>query len=242
MDVKIIDIHTHIIYDVDDGSKSYSESMEMMRLASKVGIVSMVATSHYLKPRYVIDIEELNEKFNKLKEGIKKENITLDIYLGNEVMISESMIDDLSEGLCNTIHQTRYLLFECPFYGEITTLKEIIFEMRLHGYIPIFAHPERYEFIQKDIDFLEELINMGVLLQMSLPSLGGYYGKAVKRTARKMVKKGFIHFLGTDMHRMGSRVLDIDPAIKYLRRNLSSEAFQNVTYMNAERMLNDIEI
>lgn len=237
MDTKIFDIHTHIIYDTDDGSRSYEESLEMMRQASEVGIIAMVATPHYLIPKYETSSHHMTKKMAHLKAGLDKYHIPLRIFKGSEIMISNETIDALENEKCFTINDTEYLLFECPFYGQLNQLKDMVFELTLKGYKPIFAHPERYEFVQNDIDYLYELLDMGVYFQVSLPSIAGYYGKSVEKTVKKMIKKGLIHFIGTDIHRLGSRVLKIEKPLKYLKKHLSEDQYLDVCHRNGEKMI-----
>jgi len=241
-EIRIFDIHSHIIFGVDDGSKSIDESIHMIKQAYDLGVRSMVATPHHALPKYMVESSVLREKLLLLKERLVKEQIGVNIYLGNEIYMSVDTINELLDGTCLGINDTKYLLFECPFYGEVQALKSYIFELKLNGYKVIFAHPERYEFIQKDISILEELIDLGIYVQLNMASLTGFYGKSVKKTAKKMIKKHMVHFLGSDLHRENSRVLHFSDTTHYLKKKLAPEMFLEVMFKNGEKMIKGEEV
>ncbi|MCH4889708.1 hypothetical protein EZV73_19150 [Acidaminobacter sp. JC074] len=236
---KLFDIHSHIIYDVDDGSKSLEDSLVMLKQLYEIGVRKMVFTPHFLQPKYVTDTSELFDKYEIIKSKIEEEGIGITPYLANEIMINPNILDQIHANNCLTINKTKYVLVECPLFGEIQALKEFVFNMKLEGYFVILAHPARYEFIQRDFENLEDLIDLGVYTQLSLASLLGYYGRDARRVARRMIRKKMVHFIGTDLHRKNSSVLYIKKSLAYIRRYYDKEMYQDVTFRNAEKMIND---
>ena len=235
--IKLFDIHSHIIFGVDDGSKTIEESVHMIQQAYDLGVRGMVATPHHSLPKYMTESSVLMERLLLLKKKLIEEQIEVDIYLGNEIYMSVDTLNELLSGVCLGINNTKYLLFECPFYGEVQSLKDYIFELNLKGYKTIFAHPERYEFVQENVHVLDDLIDMGVYMQMNVASLTGYYGHSVKKTAKKMIKKHMVHFLGTDVHRENSRVFNFSKTIQYLKKHMDPEMYLEVMYKNGEKMV-----
>ncbi|MBI9014042.1 MAG: hypothetical protein JEZ08_17540 [Clostridiales bacterium] len=241
-EIKLFDIHSHIIFGVDDGSKTIEESVHMIQQAYDMGVRSMVATPHHSLPKYMTESSVLMERLLLLKKKLIEEEIHVDIYLGSEIYMSVDTVNELLNGVSLGINNTKYLLFECPFYGKTQSLKDYIFKLNLKGYKTIFAHPERYEFVQDNIHVLDELIDMGVYMQLNMASLSGYYGRTVKKTAKKLIKKHMIHFLGTDVHRENSRVFNFDKTIRYLRKKLDPKMYLDVMYKNGEKMINGEEV
>ena len=195
------DIHSHILFDVDDGSKSIEESIELLKKLKKIGFNNVILTPHYIKDsEYSSENKEKKQKINELKEELINQNIDINIFLGNEIFINNEIYDLIKEGQIHTLNNTRYILVELPFHNEIVNLEDIIYELKIKGLIPIIAHPERYSFVKKDYKWVIPYIEMGVLFQGDYESLFGKYGNNANKTLRKLLKKNFIHFLGSDMH------------------------------------------
>lgn len=211
------DLHTHILFGVDDGCKDISESISLLKEAEKQGITELVITPHYIKStKYTCNNEERKKKFIELQEAAKKENINIKLYLGNEVYITEDFIKLLKKGEIQTINDSKYLLLEFPMGNMLFNTKDIIYELVASGYVPVLAHPERYRIFQKHPDHIEEYLRMGVLLQGNYKSLYGKYGKEAKKTLTYYLKKNKITFLGSDCHH------DKDFKLKKLKKKLKS--------------------
>ena len=211
------DLHTHILFGVDDGCKDISESISLLKAAERQGITELVITPHYIKStKYTCNNEEKKKRFIELQETAKKENINIKLYLGNEVYITEDFIKLLKKGEIQTINDSKYLLLEFPMGNMLFNTKDIIYELVVSGYVPVLAHPERYRIFQKHPDHIEEYLRMGVLLQGNYKSLYGKYGKEAKKTLTYYLKKNKITFLGSDCHH------EKDFKLKKLKKKLKS--------------------
>ncbi len=211
------DLHTHILFGVDDGCKDISESISLLKEAEKQGITELVITPHYMKDtKYTCNNEEKNKRFAELQEAVKKENINIKLYLGNEVYITEDFVKLLKKGEIQTINNSKYLLLEFPMGNMLFNTKDIIYKLVISGYVPILAHPERYRIFQKHPDHIDEYLRMGVLLQGNYKSLYGKYGKEAKKTLTYYLKKNKITFLGSDCHH------EKDFKLKKLKKKLKS--------------------
>lgn len=229
----MIDFHSHILPDIDDGSKSYEESLAMLEEARNVGFDCIISTSHY-----AIDCYEAPEyKRKRLIDDLNLEANLPNIILGSEIFLTYNIIELLKEYKASTINGTNYVLFELPLRQQFPNLKNVINRLKENNYIPILAHPERYLVIQKDFKMLYELKELGVLFQANYGSILGNYGLAAKMTIKKMLKNNLISFLGTDAHKEKSIYLEIPKAISYISKYVSNSELEKLTTINAEKIL-----
>lgn len=198
----MIDIHSHIMYGIDDGSKNIETSLEILKDAYNNGVTDIFLTPHYVEgSRYNTNNNDKEFILNKLKEELKEQNININLYIGNEVFINENISEYIKNKQIATLNNSEYVLIELPMGRMYNNTKEIFFELIREGYKVILAHPERYRYMQEDDKKLEELLNMGVLLQGNYRSIFGYYGKDAKKAIKKFIKRHQISFLGSDIHK-----------------------------------------
>ena len=195
----MIDIHTHILNNIDDGSKSLEESFEMIQEAYKNNVTDIVLTPHYIKgTKYNADNNSKTEKFEELKKWCSISNINVNLYLGNEVYVTDDTISLEKEIM--TINNTKYILIELPLNTKYNLLDEYIIKLKKKKLVPIIAHPERYIAYYKDYDFFNNLIDKGCLLQGNISSIYGKYGRKSKKMLKYMLKNNMISFIATDIH------------------------------------------
>lgn len=210
------DLHCHLLYGIDDGSKSLEESIELLKDMESQGITECILTPHYIEESdYRCNNKEKEKLFKKLETEKEKENIEIKLYLGNEAFITPNFIKLLKNKKIQTLNNSKYLLFEFPMGQMYNNTNYIINELVSNGYIPVLAHPERYRIFQRHPEWIEEYIRSGLLLQGNFPSLFGKYGPEAKKTLKYFLKKKWISFLGSDTHH------DIDLNIKRLERKLN---------------------
>lgn len=204
------DIHSHILFDVDDGSSSIDESVELLKKMKDVGFDNVILTPHYIEgSEYHCENKEKKTKLNQIQEELSKQNIGINIYLGNEIFINNNIYDLIKNNIIHTLNNTRYTLIELPFHNQIMNLEDIIYELKLKGLIPIIAHPERYTYFQENYKEVDKLREEGFLFQGNYASILGYYGKESQKLLKYMLKKKYIDYLGTDIHRINKTyVLD----------------------------------
>lgn len=229
----MIDFHSHILPEIDDGSKSYEESLKMLEEAQNIGFDIVISTSHY-----AVDYYEVPEyKRKELIEDLNLEENVPEIILGSEIFLTYNIIDLLKEYKASTINGTNYVLIELPLRHRFTNLKNVINALKENNYRPIIAHPERYMFIQNNFKEIYELEELGVLFQCNYGSILGNYGIKAKSTMKKMLKNGLVSFMGSDAHRKKSIYLQIPKAISLISKYISSEELQNIITHNAEKVL-----
>ncbi len=236
----MIDFHSHILPNVDDGSTSMEETIKLIKEAKQVGFTGIISTSHYLQGHY----EFCGEERRKILENVKMylvPNFTK-LYLGSEIYVSPEILELIKDSKASTINNTRYVLFELPMNSKTLFIKDIVFKLIQNGYKPIIAHPERYSYVQDDIEYVEELANMGVLFQANYGSIIGLYGSGAKKTLKKLLKNNLISFLGSDVHRVGQIYPKIPKILKKLNKLISAEQLEQLTTLNAQKVLNDEEL
>ena len=196
----MIDIHSHILPDLDDGPATLEESLAIAREAAADGIGAMIATPHMHNGIYRCSAGEIGERVKDLNAELDKSGIPLTVYPGAEVQLVPGLNDLLGSGKACTLNNSRYVLIELAATFLPDTAKEEFFTLRLNGYIPILAHPERHPRLQKDLDFMAELVRMGTLCQLTAQSLTGGAGKSAQAAASKMLENNLAHILATDVH------------------------------------------
>ena len=231
------DLHSHLLYGIDDGSVSIEESIELLRGLEREGVKEIILTPHYVEnSKYICNNRAKKELLKELQKKAKEKDINIKMYLGNEVYFTNNMVELLKKGEITTINQGKYLLFEFPMRNYYHGTEEIISKLISKGYIPILAHPERYPRFQEDPNIALEYLRMGVLLQGNIPSLFGKYGSREKKLLKYYIKKGWISFLGTDIHHEVSfKKKKLEKMLKHI--NSDEEYIHNILEGNFDRVV-----
>ena len=235
---KMIDVHTHILPGVDDGSRTITESLELVKMAIDAGFCAMIATPHYSKRRGTDGLEAVLSELMAEVEAVYPD---FQIFMGHETYYHEDLTEQLKNGNAFPMAGSRYVLVEFDTGIGYQSMSRAIRRLLNQGYIPIIAHMERYYCLREE-RHLQDLFNSGCLLQMNYESLTGHWFQTEVRRCRKLVKEGMIHFLGTDMHRTDHRPPEISGAMKWLNQHVDKMLIQNMTYRNAVRMINNEKI
>lgn len=228
----MIDFHSHILPNIDDGSRSIEETFNLIKEAKNVGFDAIVSTSHYMENYYETNVPEREVWINAIYENLQVKNIDIRLYLGNEIYLSENIIKLLEEGKASTINDTSYVLFEMPLNAEPLNLYDIVYEMIQCKLVPILAHPERYSFVQKDPELIYDLIQKGVLMQANYGSIIGQYGEKAKMIVKKFLKNNMIHFLGTDVHRQNTIYPRIPECLAEINSLIGEEKLEELSNEN----------
>lgn len=236
------DIHTHLLYGIDDGSKTIEESIDLLKNMEENGIEEIVLTPHYVESsKYNCNNRDKVKLYQKLNQKIEEENIKIKLYVGNEVFITPNIVKLIKDKEVSTINNSRYVLFEFPLRQIYNNTGEIISDIVSNGYTPILAHPERYTTFQENPDLLVEYLKMGVLMQANFTSLFGIYGKTSEKTLKYFLKNKWISFLGSDTHH------EYDYSIKKLEKKLykttkDKEYVEDLLHNNFDKVINDQDI
>lgn len=233
----MIDFHSHIIPEIDDGSRSIEETMLLLEEAKNAGFTAIISTSHYLPEHYEFD-DLTREKFLEIiKMGASNLGVDIELCLGSEIYASYDMVELLKEHKASTINGTKYVLFELPMQTELPNLKNIIYNLLGNGYIPIIAHPERYAYVKENPNWLLEYLELGVLAQSNYGSIIGIYGKEAQKTVKQLLKNNMIHFLGSDVHKPKTIYTKMPEILQELRKILERDKIKKLTKLNAQLVL-----
>lgn len=207
----MIDLHSHILPDLDDGAADWEESLEMARMAVEDGIRTTVASPHLFRHR-AVNLAEINrkeailDKIEGLKQRLEAAGIDLEIVPGCDFPLCFESLQLLEDNQILTINDgKRYLLLEFPDSSLPPATEDICFRLNSRGIIPIITHPERHFIFQEMPKKLQRLIDLGCLVQLTAASLTGGFGRQVARAAREMLRKGYCHILASDAHGLRSR-------------------------------------
>lgn len=213
----MIDIHSHIINNVDDGAKNLDMALDMIRLSEESGMQGIVATPHFLNGIYNFEYDEIVECLDQLRVDAKKSNINIPIYIGQEVYYSENIIEYYLDKIIGTINNSRYMLIEFPMADfDIDEILNNIYELQIRGIVPIIAHPERYKVFLKKPALINKFIEEGFLFQVNAGSLTGHFGRDVKKLAMTYLENRIYSFIGSDGHRALGRNTDMRDALDLL--------------------------
>ena len=238
----MIDIHSHILPNIDDGSRSIDETFNLIKEAKNVGFDAIVLTSHYMEGYYETNVPERKVWVNAIYENLQGKNIDINLYLGNEIYMSENIIKLLEEGKASTINDTSYVLFELPLNAEPLNLYDTIYEMQQYKLVPILAHPERYSFVQREPELVYDLVEKGVLMQANYGSIIGQYGNKAQMIVKKFFEGNMIHLLGSDVHKQNTIYPKIPQILSELNELIGEEKLEELTTINPNLVLHNKRI
>lgn len=234
----MIDFHSHILPNIDDGSRNMEQTVEILKEAKNAGFNKIISTSHYMEEYYNID----EEQRKKLIEEVKEQSQGIELFLGSEIYVTGNIVELLKDQKASTINNSKYVLFELPLNTKEIMAKEVIYRLIENNYVPIIAHPERYKYVQENIEYIMELVDMGALLQSNYGSIIGMYGKKSESTVKKLLKEDAVQFLGSDVHREKQVYDKIPKILKKLNKIVSKEKIDELTIINPQKVLNNEEI
>ena len=242
----MIDIHCHILPQIDDGAQSKTMSFEMCKMAAASGVTDIIATPHMLD-LYAGDEfrQKVSERLFFVNRLLEEQGIALKVHRGAEVYASGDIIysPDLRP---YALAGSRYLLFEFDF-GNATLdfAKEVVSVILSQDLTPVLAHPERYHFTQSNYENINRLADCGVLFQCNLGSLTGELGRRSMKLALEMLDAGAVSFLATDAHRTAFRNTDINSmlnTLKEYKKGPDISALKRFLLENPRKVLNNERI
>jgi len=231
----MIDLHCHILPGVDDGPTVLAESLQMAKIAVADGIRAVVATPHADNGVYRFNSADIAERVAGFNAELAAASIPLQVYPGAEVQLSPGLAERLYQGKVTTINNSRYLLLEMSSILLPDSCKKELVSLLSHGFIPVIGHPERNPFLQRNLAYLADLVQMGVLCQVTAQSLLGVFGRNVKGAAEQMLQNRLAHILASDAHGAEGRVAALEGAVSAAAGLLHSreKAMQMVTAIPA---------
>lgn len=233
------DIHTHILPHVDDGSGSMEETIKILKMEYRDGVRTIFATPHYRRNMFEPSMERINEQYERVRRAASKIGDGMRILLGCEFHANMEMIEMLDAGERPTMGGTRCVLVEFADGSESHFIRERCYALLCHGYQPIVAHAERYNAVRKDFGLLEQLVNMGVYIQMNSSSVLGQEGFMLKHFCKKVMKAELVHFIGSDVHDTGRRKPLLGKCAAYIERHMGSDYMERLLIENPKYLIEE---
>ncbi|WP_051013656.1 MULTISPECIES: tyrosine-protein phosphatase [unclassified Sulfuricurvum] len=196
-----VDLHSHLIPGIDDGSKSMEESIELIQALKDLGYQKLITTPHIMHDAYRNTPEIILNGLNDVRTQLQNRGITIEIEAAAEYYLDEYFLTLLEAKEILTFGEN-YVLFETSYNIRPYAFHDHIYAIKAHGYQPILAHPERYSYLHDNMGEYQQIKQMGVLFQININSLAGYYSNPVKKAAEWIIDHGLVDFVGSDTHKM----------------------------------------
>ncbi|MFY8021874.1 MAG: tyrosine-protein phosphatase [Bacteroidia bacterium] len=224
-----VEFHSHLIPGVDDGVETIEQSLEILQNFHELGMRKVITTPHIMSDYYKNGPENLIPLRDTLREKLAEMGIPLELEVAAEYMVDDAFDKKIESGNLLTFGpKKKHILIELPFMSEPNNFKKVLFELQIAGYKPILAHPERYLYMGNNRSRYEELKDQGILFQVNMLSLLGYYSKQVQESAFYLIDHEMIDLIGSDTHHM--RHFSLLPEViehKYYRKVCELELLNN---------------
>lgn len=237
----VIDVHCHILPNIDDGAKDEKTTKNMLKIAFEEGIDAMVATPHFVRETDESGRRERQRKFEQVRQWWKELNPQGELYLGNELYYREGITEALEQGYAMTMNGTKYVLVEFPEYESFSYIQQATRNLLYAGYIPIIAHVERYGQMRKKA-LVQELVDTGAYIQVNASAFLGKYGFRMKHYVIGLAKSGCVHFVATDAHDYRHRRPELRECRQYLEKKIGIGMTRKILEKNPAKMLKGEEL
>lgn len=195
-----VDMHSHLLPGIDDGSRNIETSLQLIKGLTSIGYTKLITTPHIMWDMYKNTRDGILNKLELLQEAVNKDGIAVEIHAAAEYFLDDHVEELLKTNQPLLTISGNMVLVEFSLAHAPMGLKELLFEMQMKGYQPVIAHPERYIYLANNKEFYDELKEADCLFQLNSLSLAGYYGKSVQELANHLIKKGYYNLIGTDLH------------------------------------------
>lgn len=234
--MQMVDIHSHILWDADDGPDTLEKALQLLEQAVKEGVTKIIATPHSCHPKYDVNYNTVQLKTEILQQELIKNCIPLTLFTGHEVRLSEKIIPLYDSKKIHTLANSNYILLELPSYTVPHYTTTIISILLQQGITPIIAHPERNKAIIENPMYLERLIHAGAKAQITASSLAGYFGRTIQKFSLDLVKANLVHTYGSDVHHISIRPFLFQKGLYYLEKKKQLDAI-DIFLENNERVI-----
>jgi protein-tyrosine phosphatase len=197
----VIDLHSHVLHDLDDGPETLGQAVAIVRAMAADGVTAVAATPHVRDDWPDVTPERRDARLRELREALAGEGVPVDVLAGGEIALDALPLLTAAEraryGLGGN---PRLLLLEFPYWGWPLGLADTVFRLQLEGVTALIAHPERNRDVQDDPERLEPVVRAGGLVQLTAASVDGRLGRAAEQTSRRLLERGLAHVIASDAH------------------------------------------
>ena len=238
----MIDLHSHIIFGVDDGPKTLEESEQLLIEAYHQGVRTIVATSHRRIGMFETLEEKIQINFRQVKELAKEIAPDLSILYGAEVYYSNEMLEKLKDGEVPCVNETSYVLIEFSRSTSFWEIRNALKNLLMLGLIPIVAHIERYQALENNEKYLKEIISMGCYTQVNSsnilkPKFFNDKNRVLKKRVKYFLERDLVHFIASDMHNLSKRPPDMKDAYEIISKKYGEKKARELFVDNPSRII-----
>ena len=240
----MIDIHSHIVFDVDDGPKNRAESKALLEEAYAQGVRTIVSTSHRRKGMFETPEEKIATNFSEIKQLAQEIAPDLTVVYGAEIYFSSDALEKLERDMIPKLNGTRYALIEFSMNTPYRDIHSALSKVLMLGITPVIAHIERYHALENDGRKVRDLINIGCYTQINSssvlkPRLFGDTYKFMKKRAKYLLDKDLVHIVASDMHNLDNRPPYMREAYELIAKKYGTEKARELFKTNPSKIIND---
>lgn len=233
----IIDIHCHIIPEVDDGVRTFEECRKLLEMEYAQGVRTIIATPHFRRTMFETPIDKIQVQYEQVKAIANEVGTGIEVVLGCEYYADLEMVDNLNAKARPTMGDTAFVLIEFPENVKFALMRERVYELICNGYEPIVAHIERYKVLVEEIAYVEELVTLGAKMQLNAESIIGLEGWKIKRFCKKMMIEDYLYAVGSDAHGITRRPPYMRRCAVYIEKKMGNDYAQKVMIDNPQNIL-----
>lgn len=228
----MIDLHSHILPEIDDGAKSIDISVEMAKIAVADGTKIIACTPHIRPPIYDNNNKTIQTSISILRNRLKEENIDLKLVIGADIHINPNVLERLQNKTAPTLYGTKYFLFEPPHHILPPNIHRFCENAMEAGYIPVLTHPERLTWIENHYDVMTKLDEMGLAVQLTAGSITGRFGERAKYWSDRFLAEGRVDIIASDAHDPKHRPPIMSKARDYIATFCDEDTARRLTLDN----------
>jgi protein-tyrosine phosphatase len=223
-----VDLHNHLLFDLDDGARDQAESLELAAALTAAGWSDVVVTPH-ARPDLDPDDALVAARLSVVQQAVDAAGIALRLHRGREHHLTPEFLEKVRARRATTLGSSNLLLVELPFAAPVTNLAHAMFELRRAGYRTLIAHPERCAHFVSSAERAREVVENGGLLQVELGSLAGFHGTAAQRLVRRLLDEELVSVVATDLHHRDQAGELLGHGLDVLRRHVGPERLRRLT-------------
>lgn len=194
-----IDIHSHLLPGIDDGARTFADTLRLTKALQEIGVTEFITTPHIIQHVWDNTQEQILDKKSDTVLELQKNNITIPFHAAAEYLMDDQFVQLFQSHNLLTL-KDNYVLVEMSYINPPIQLYSILFDLQVAGYIPVLAHPERYLFYHNNFNEYQKLKRAGCIFQLNLLAVVGYYGVGITKIAEQLLQKGMYTYVGSDVH------------------------------------------
>jgi protein-tyrosine phosphatase len=228
-----VDVHSHLLPGIDDGAKTLEDTLDMIERKCRFGMRKIITTPHIMYEFYRNTPEIIHQKLEFVREALKERGMAVQLEAAAEYYIDDAFISMVKNKEPLLTFGNKHILVETNYIQSHPQFLQVVFDLKIQGYNPVFAHPERYAYLSRTRDketlaLYQRIFDSGALFQLNLLSFAGYYGPQIKHTAELLLKEGMIHMVGSDAHKIEHvRIINAMKERRLFERIMAADLMNN---------------